>query len=62
MEGHSIAIHIHLIPVSLYIDIKEMCASIGVDPLASNKGFWSNMLDIGDFYYELGNNITIINR
>ena len=77
-----------------------MCASIGVDPLASNKvgtcllswgcrsaiqvkmsmaekemyemctpfeyttvdiqmsvlpqGFWSNMLDIGDFYYELG--------
>jgi len=33
---------------------QEMCASIGVDPLASNKGFWSNMLDIGDFYYELG--------
>ena len=31
-----------------------MCASIGVDPLASGKGFWSNMLDIGDFYYELG--------
>ena len=26
----------------------------GVDPLASGKGFWSNMLDIGDFYYELG--------
>ena len=41
-------------PISLYIDIKEMCASIGVDPLASGKGFWSNMLDIGDFYYELG--------
>ena len=33
---------------------QEMCASIGVDPLASGKGFWSNMLDIGDFYYELG--------
>jgi len=32
---------------------QEMCASIGVDPLASGKGFWSNMLDIGDFYYEL---------
>ena len=31
-----------------------MCANIGVDPLASGKGFWSNMLDIGDFYYELG--------
>jgi len=33
---------------------QEMCAQIGVDPLASGKGFWSNMLDIGDFYYELG--------
>jgi len=33
---------------------QEMCASIGVDPLASGKGFWSNMLDLGDFYYELG--------
>lgn len=31
---------------------QEMCASIGVDPLASNKGFWS-VLNIGDFYYEL---------
>ncbi|XP_046400305.1 vacuolar-sorting protein SNF8 [Ischnura elegans] len=32
---------------------QEMCASIGVDPLASRKGFWS-VLGIGDFYYELG--------
>lgn len=31
---------------------QEMCAAIGVDPLASRKGFWS-VLDIGDFYYEL---------
>ncbi|XP_067000623.1 vacuolar-sorting protein SNF8 [Anabrus simplex] len=31
---------------------QEMCASIGVDPLASVKGFWS-VLGIGDFYYEL---------
>lgn len=31
---------------------QEMCASIGVDPLASRKGFWS-LLGIGDFYYEL---------
>jgi ESCRT-II complex subunit VPS22 len=31
---------------------QEMCASIGVDPLASGKGFWS-ILGIGDFYYEL---------
>lgn len=32
---------------------QEMCAAIGVDPLASGKGFWS-ILGIGDFYYELG--------
>jgi len=25
-----------------------------VDPLASNKGFWAELLGIGDFYYELG--------
>ena len=31
-----------------------MCATIGVDPLASSKGFWSEMLGVGDFYYELG--------
>ncbi|KAL1116916.1 hypothetical protein AAG570_005385 [Ranatra chinensis] len=31
---------------------QEMCASIGVDPLASGKGFWS-VLNLGDFYYEL---------
>ena len=30
----------------------EMCANIGVDPLASNKGFWAELLGIGDFYYE----------
>eukprot|EP01102_Stenamoeba_stenopodia_P022861 TRINITY_DN9680_c0_g1_i2.p1 TRINITY_DN9680_c0_g1~~TRINITY_DN9680_c0_g1_i2.p1 ORF type:complete len:255 (+),score=64.39 TRINITY_DN9680_c0_g1_i2:31-765(+) len=30
-----------------------MCASIGVDPLASNKGFWAELLGVGDFYYEL---------
>ncbi|XP_019636222.1 PREDICTED: vacuolar-sorting protein SNF8-like [Branchiostoma belcheri] len=33
---------------------QEMCAAVGVDPLASGKGFWSEMLGIGDFYYELG--------
>nr|CAB3266431.1 vacuolar-sorting protein SNF8-like [Phallusia mammillata] len=33
---------------------QQMCASIGVDPLASGKGFWSEMLGVGDFYYELG--------
>lgn len=33
---------------------QEMCAAVGVDPLASSKGFWANMLGVGDFYYELG--------
>lgn len=33
---------------------QQMCAAIGVDPLASSKGFWSKMLGVGDFYYELG--------
>jgi ESCRT-II complex subunit VPS22 len=33
---------------------QDMCTKIGVDPLASNKGFWSEMLGVGDFYYELG--------
>ncbi|CAI2180134.1 14391_t:CDS:2 [Funneliformis geosporum] len=31
-----------------------MCSTIGVDPLASNKGFWAEFLGVGDFYYELG--------
>ena len=31
----------------------QMCQSIGVDPLASNKGFWADILGVGDFYYEL---------
>uniref|UniRef100_A0A7S3QMV5 Vacuolar protein sorting-associated protein n=2 Tax=Dunaliella tertiolecta TaxID=3047 RepID=A0A7S3QMV5_DUNTE len=31
-----------------------MCANIGVDPLASNKGLWAKTLGLGDFYYELG--------
>eukprot|EP01094_Clydonella_sp_ATCC50884_P022148 TRINITY_DN5044_c0_g1_i1.p1 TRINITY_DN5044_c0_g1~~TRINITY_DN5044_c0_g1_i1.p1 ORF type:complete len:247 (+),score=99.39 TRINITY_DN5044_c0_g1_i1:151-891(+) len=33
---------------------QSMCTSIGVDPLASNKGFWAEILGVGDFYYELG--------
>ncbi|RMZ54180.1 hypothetical protein APUTEX25_005336, partial [Auxenochlorella protothecoides] len=31
-----------------------MCVTIGVDPLASNKGIWNRLLGFGDFYYELG--------
>ena len=30
----------------------KMCANCGVDPLASNKGFWAEILGFGDFYYE----------
>lgn len=33
---------------------QQMCARIGVDPLASSKGFWATLLGVGDFYYELG--------
>ena len=45
---------------------QEMCASVGVDPLAceldpfhlyywlaAGKGFWAEKLGVGDFYYEL---------
>lgn len=32
----------------------SMCVSVGVDPLASSKGFWADMLGVGDFYFELG--------
>lgn len=37
-----------------------MCSSIGVDPLASNKGFWAEVLGVGDFYYELAVQIVEI--
>jgi len=33
---------------------QTMCAKVGVDPLASRKGFWTQLLGVGDFYYELG--------
>ncbi|KAG9290785.1 hypothetical protein G9A89_011748 [Geosiphon pyriformis] len=33
---------------------QKMCSNINVDPLASNKGFWAELLGVGDFYYELG--------
>lgn len=31
-----------------------MCASVGVDPLASNKGMFAELLGFGDYYFELG--------
>uniref|UniRef100_A0AC34QRJ5 Vacuolar-sorting protein SNF8 n=1 Tax=Panagrolaimus sp. JU765 TaxID=591449 RepID=A0AC34QRJ5_9BILA len=32
---------------------QEMCATVGVDPLASSKGFWAEKLGFGEFYYQL---------
>lgn len=32
---------------------QKMCRQVGVDPLASSKGFWAKLLGVGDFYYEL---------
>ena len=32
---------------------QKMCTQVGVDPLASTKGFWAELLGVGDFYYEL---------
>lgn len=37
-----------------------MCAQLGVDPLTSRKGIWSEILGVGDYYYSLG--IRIIER
>lgn len=33
---------------------QKLCSQIGVDPLQSSRGFWSEILGVGDFYYELG--------
>src|SRR5882757_3412131 len=35
---------------------QQMCASIGVDPLAGPRkgGWWAELLDMGDWQYELG--------
>jgi len=32
----------------------RLCKSANVDPLASGKGFWTDILGLGDFYFELG--------
>lgn len=39
---------------------QSMCAQIGVDPLASSKGFWAELLGVGNFYYELAIQIITI--
>jgi len=35
---------------------QQMCSNIGVDPLAGPRkgGWWAEMLDLGDWQYELG--------
>ena len=38
----------------------KMCKQIGVDPLSSNKGFWVDVLGVGDFYYELAVNCLFL--
>lgn len=32
---------------------QTMCATVGVDPLQSSANFWTKLLGVGDFYYEL---------
>jgi hypothetical protein len=39
-------------------DFQRMCDVVGVDALASQKGFWSEMFGVGDFYYKLGVSIV----
>lgn len=34
-------------------NFNNMCLQLGVDPLQSNKGFWSSILGVGNFYHEL---------
>ena len=44
---------------------KTFSSKVGVDPLASSKGIWGELLGLGDFYYELGVRIieiTIVTR
>ena len=36
------------------VQFHAMCRHAGVDPLASNRGIWANVLGIGDFYFDLG--------
>lgn len=38
---------------SLRQHFQKMCSLVGVDPLRSSKGFWADLLGVGDFYYEL---------
>src|SRR3989338_4968505 len=33
--------------------LQRMCVAVGVDALASNKGFMARVLGLGDFYYSI---------
>lgn len=35
------------------MQFQQMCGSVGVDPLASSKGMWAELLGLGDFYFGL---------
>ncbi|KAJ2616578.1 ESCRT II complex subunit Dot2, partial [Coemansia sp. RSA 1694] len=35
------------------VQVQRMCQLIGVDPLASRKGYMAELLGVGDFYCEL---------
>jgi len=39
---------------------QQLCQLLGVDPLASSKGFWADLLGTGDFYYVLAIQIVEI--
>lgn len=41
-------------------DFQRMCDVVGVDALASKKGFWSGLFNMGDFYFKLGVQIVDI--
>ncbi|ORX69888.1 vacuolar-sorting protein SNF8 [Linderina pennispora] len=36
------------------VQVQRMCQVIGIDPLASRKGYLAELLGVGDFYCELG--------
>merc|ERR1719330_1752428 len=38
----------------------EMCLAAGVDPLASSKGLWNQMLGIGSFYDEVAVQVVTV--
>jgi ESCRT-II complex subunit VPS22 len=35
-------------------DFHQLCVTTGVDPLASSKGLFADVLGLGQFYFELG--------